>query len=166
MPKPVMGASLIFAGSFMVTTGFEEMLSEPWNARKTFVVGISFFLGMSTAFLPSLYARTPHIMQALSTDPLAAATIVPVVLSTLLGLDATFEGAQARGSERRAQWRLWRQPDRQYAPPGTCRMSPPGDLVDPGTLECSGRIEALAFAFPLRMLRFGGGDGPTDHHAR
>ncbi len=57
----------------------------------TFVVGIAFFLGMSTAFLPSLYARTPHIMQTLFTDPLATATIVSVVLNQLFGLDGLFK---------------------------------------------------------------------------
>ena len=81
MPKPVMGASLIFAGSFMVCTGMKQMFSEPWNERKTFVVGISFFFGMSTAFLPSLYARTSHVVQTLFTDPLPTTTIVAVVLN-------------------------------------------------------------------------------------
>ncbi len=97
MPKPVMGASLIFAGSFMVTTGLQEMFSESWDARKTFVVGVAFFFGMSTAFLPSLYARTPHIMQTLFTDPLATSTIVAVVLNQLLGLDALFNRLRPQG---------------------------------------------------------------------
>ena len=90
MPKPVMGASLIFAGSFMVCTGMKQMFSEPWNERKTFVVGISFFFGMSTAFLPSLYARTPHVIQTLFTDPLPTTTIVAVVLNQLFRVDRLF----------------------------------------------------------------------------
>jgi len=99
MPKPVMGASLIFAGSFMVCTGLKQMFGEPWNARKTFVVGISFFFGMSTAFLPSLYARAPHAVQTLFTDPLPTATIVAVVLNQLLNLDLLFRRFGARKSE-------------------------------------------------------------------
>jgi len=89
MPKPVMGASLIFAGSFMVCTGLKQMFSEPWDSRKTFVVGIAFFFGLSTAFLPSLYARAPHFVQTLFTDPLPTATIVAVVLNQVFSLDVT-----------------------------------------------------------------------------
>ena len=87
MPKPVMGASLIFAGSFMICTGLQEMFSEGWDPRKTFVVGISLFFGLSTAFLPSLYARAPHIVQTFFTDPLPTTTIVAVVLNQFINLD-------------------------------------------------------------------------------
>jgi len=90
MPKPVMGASLIFAGSFMVSTGLRQMFSEPWDSRKTFVVGIAFFFGLSTAFLPSLYARAPHFVQTLFTDPLPTATIIAVVLNQIFNLDTLF----------------------------------------------------------------------------
>ena len=100
MPKPVMGASLIFAGSFMVTTGLQEMFREAWDARKTFVVGIAFFFGLSTAFLPSLYARTPRIIQTLFTDPLPTATIVSVVLNQLLGLNVLFGRRKRKGNGR------------------------------------------------------------------
>ena len=101
MPKPVMGASLIFAGSFMVCTGLKQMFSEPWDARKTFVVGIAFFFGMSTAFLPSLYARTPHVVQTLFTDPLPTATIVAVVLNQLFNLDAAVRKLRRRKAGRK-----------------------------------------------------------------
>jgi len=90
MPKPVMGASLIFAGSFMVSTGLRQMFSEAWSPKKTFVVGIAFFFGLSTAFLPTLYARAPQIVQTLFTDPLPTATIVAVVLNLLFNLDLVF----------------------------------------------------------------------------
>lgn len=87
MPKPVMGASIIFAGSFMICTGLLEMFGEEWNPRKTFVVGISLFFGLSTAFLPSLYARAPHFIQTFFTDPLPTTTIVAVVLNQIFNLD-------------------------------------------------------------------------------
>jgi xanthine permease XanP len=87
MPKPVMGASIIFAGSFMICTGLAEMFSEAWDPRKTFVVGISLFFGLSTAFLPSLYARAPHFIQTFFTDPLPTTTIIAVVLNQVFNLD-------------------------------------------------------------------------------
>ena len=74
----------------MVCTGLRQMFSETWDGRKTFVVGIAFFFGMSTAFLPSLYARAPHVVQTLFTDPLPTATIIAILLNQVFNLDVAF----------------------------------------------------------------------------
>ena len=87
MPKPVLGASLIFAGCFMICTGLLEMFGEEWEPRKTFVVGISLIFGLSTAFLPELYARAPWLVKMFFTDPLPTTTILAVVLHQVLNLD-------------------------------------------------------------------------------
>ncbi|MBF0585949.1 purine/pyrimidine permease [Prosthecochloris sp. N3] len=89
MPKPVLGASIIFAGCFMISTGFLEMFSDEWDARKTFSVGIALFFGLSTAFLPALYARAPELIRTFFTDPLPTTTILAVVLNQLFTLDRT-----------------------------------------------------------------------------
>ena len=90
MPKPVLGASIIFAGCFMISTGFKEMFSEGWDQRKTFVMGISLFFGLSTAFLPGLYARAPEFIKMFFTDPLPTTTILAVVLNQIFNLDIVF----------------------------------------------------------------------------
>ena len=87
MPKPVLGASLIFAGCFMICIGLQQMFSEGWDSRKTFVVGISLFFGLSTAFLPGLYARTPQFIQIFFTDPLPTTTILAVILNQIFNFD-------------------------------------------------------------------------------
>ena len=91
IPKPVLGASLIFSGCFMISAGLIQMLSEGWDQRKTFVVGIALFFGLSTAFLPSLYARSPKIIQTFFTDPLPTTTIIAVMLNQALHLDAAYD---------------------------------------------------------------------------
>ncbi|MDD3626401.1 MAG: solute carrier family 23 protein [bacterium] len=91
MPKPVLGASIIFSGCFMICTGLIEMFSEKWDQRKTFVIGISLFFGLSTGFLPSLYARAPQFIQTFFTDPLPTATIIAVVLNQILNIDQWFK---------------------------------------------------------------------------
>lgn len=91
MPKPVLGASLVFAACFMICTGLLEMFHEGWDQRKTFVVGIAIFLGLSTAFLPGLYARTPRFIQTFFTDPLPTTTILVVVLHQIFNLDLLFK---------------------------------------------------------------------------
>ncbi len=92
IPKPVLGASTIFAGCFMICTGLAEMFAEEWNPRKTFTAGISLFFGLSTAFLPSLYARTPAIIQLVFTDPLPTTTILAIGLNIIINLDETVSG--------------------------------------------------------------------------
>lgn len=96
MPKPVMGASLIFAGSFMICTGLQEMFSEKWNPRNIFVVGISLFFGLSTASLPSLYARAPHFIQTFFTDPLPTTTIIAIILNQIFSLDSVIRNLQQK----------------------------------------------------------------------
>jgi NCS2 family nucleobase:cation symporter-2 len=74
----------------MICTGLLEIFSEKWNQRKTFVVGISLFFGLSTALLPGLYARAPHFIQTFFTDPLPTTIIIAVILNQILNLDIMF----------------------------------------------------------------------------
>jgi len=90
IPKPVLGAAIIFAGCFMICTGLQEMFSEGWDQRKTFVTGISLFFGLSTAFLPGIYARAPQFIQTFFTDPLPTTTILAVIFNQIFNLDQLF----------------------------------------------------------------------------
>ena len=91
MPKPVLGAALIFSGCFMICAGLQQMLAENWDSHKTFVVGLALFFGLSTAFLPSLYARSPQIIQTFFTDPLPTTTILAVILHQVFHLDIAYK---------------------------------------------------------------------------
>ncbi|MCD6579839.1 purine/pyrimidine permease [bacterium] len=91
MPRPVLGASIIFSGCFMIITGLLEMFSEKWNQHKTFVVGISLFFGLSTGFLPGLYSRAPEFIKTFFTDPLPTTTILAVVLNLIFNTDKLFK---------------------------------------------------------------------------
>lgn len=90
MPRPILGSSLIFAGSYMICSGLQSMFSEPWHPRKTFIAGISLFFGLSTALLPSLYARLPLLMQTFLNEPLPTTTILAVLLNMLFNIDQAF----------------------------------------------------------------------------
>ena len=96
IPKPVLGASLIFSGCFMICAGLIQMLDEKWDQRKTFVVGIALFFGLSTAFLPSLYARAPKLIQTFFTDPLPTTTILAVILNQIFNLDILYKKIRKR----------------------------------------------------------------------
>lgn len=90
MPKPVLGASLIFAGSFMICAGLKDLVREEFNSRATFTVGISLIIGLSTGFMPELYARFPDSMQSFFTDPLATTTLFSIILYQVFHFDVLY----------------------------------------------------------------------------
>jgi len=47
-------------------------------------VSVVSFFGLSTAFLPGLYARSPEIVQIFCTDPLPTTAILAVILNQIL----------------------------------------------------------------------------------
>ena len=90
LPRPVLGASLIFAGCFMVCTGLQEMFKERLDSRAIFTVGISLFFGLSTGFMPDLYARFPTWIQNFFSDPLPTTTLFSVVLYQVFYFDLLY----------------------------------------------------------------------------
>ncbi len=88
VPSPVVGASLVFAVSFMICTGLEEMLSVPFDQRKTFAVGISLILGLGTGMVPGVFERMPGALQVFFADPLSSTTVLVIILYQLFHLGA------------------------------------------------------------------------------
>ena len=87
VPSSVMGAAIIFAICFMILTGVNEMLSVPLDQRKIAVAGIAIIFGLSTGFVPELFAQLPSFLQPLFSNPLAATTILGIVLYQIFHID-------------------------------------------------------------------------------
>ena len=87
VPSPVMGAAVIFAICFMVLTGIKEMLSEPMDQRNIAVAGMSIIFGLSTGFVPELFAQLPSFLQPLFSNPLAATTILGIIFYQIFHID-------------------------------------------------------------------------------
>jgi len=86
MPKPVIGATLVFVAGFMIVAGIQIIVSRLLDARKTFVVGVSMILGLSVDFLPHVYAHIPAAAAPLLSSSLAFATITALILNLLFRL--------------------------------------------------------------------------------
>lgn len=84
MPKPVMGAALIYAVSFMIVAGFQIITSRMLDARKTFVVGIPIIVGLSVDAMPGLYANVDPWIHPLFSSSLSLATVLAVALNLIL----------------------------------------------------------------------------------
>jgi NCS2 family nucleobase:cation symporter-2 len=83
MPTPIMGASLIFAVSFMILAGIQIIMSRMIDSRKTFVIGISIIFGLSIDFAPEMYRNVHSWLQPIVSSSLSMATICAVVLNLL-----------------------------------------------------------------------------------
>lgn len=86
-PGPVGGACLLFAASFMILTGLEEMAAEPLDERKIFAAGIVFILGVGTGLAPEIFSRMPHFFRPFFSDPLSSAAILAVILYQIFHMD-------------------------------------------------------------------------------
>lgn len=86
MPKPVMGAILIFVICFMVISGIQILVSSKMDTRKTFIIGISFVFGLSVIILPDLYSNIPSWMTPIFSSSLTLSTVLAILLNQLLNI--------------------------------------------------------------------------------
>ena len=88
MPKPVMGAILVFVTSFMVIAGIQIILTTTLDMRKTFVIGISLVFGLSVDILPELYKNIHPWLRPLFSSSLTLSTILAIVLTQVFRIGA------------------------------------------------------------------------------
>jgi len=84
MPTPVMGASLVFAVSFMVLAGIQIMLSRMIDSRKTFVIGMSIIFGLSVDLIPGIYDSLPGMIKPFFQSSLSVATLCAIILNLFM----------------------------------------------------------------------------------
>ena len=96
VPSPVMGAAVIFAICFMILTGIKEMLLEPLDQRNIAVAGMAISFGLSTGFVPELFAQLPSFLQPLFSNPLAAPTILGIIFYQIFHINIHIASWQRR----------------------------------------------------------------------
>jgi NCS2 family nucleobase:cation symporter-2 len=79
-----MGAALLFTASFIFVNGLQIITSRILDARRTFVIGISFMLGIAVDLYPGAFAGVPPRLQPLVSSALVLGTL------TALGLNIVF----------------------------------------------------------------------------
>jgi xanthine permease XanP len=83
MPKPLMGAILIYVTCFMILSSLQIMIGSGVNIKKTFVIAIPIIFGVSLDIIPSMYTSVPVILRPLFSSPLTLATVLAVILNQL-----------------------------------------------------------------------------------
>jgi len=84
MPKPVMGAMLIYAISFMIISGFQIIMSRMLDSRKIFVVGIALIFGLSADMIPMAYANIHSWLKPIFHSSLSLGAVTAAVLNLLM----------------------------------------------------------------------------------
>ncbi|HEY0837756.1 MAG TPA: solute carrier family 23 protein [Azospirillum sp.] len=79
MPRPVMGAALVFSGTFIVMNGLQVILSRLMDSRKIVVIGLSLIIGLSRDMYPHLFDEAPAALQ-----PVLGSSMVLAIASALL----------------------------------------------------------------------------------
>jgi NCS2 family nucleobase:cation symporter-2 len=86
MPRPVMGAALLFSASVIFVNGLQIITSRLLDARRTFVIGLSFMLGLGVDLYPSAFAAVPAAAQPLVSSSLVLGTATALLLNVVFRL--------------------------------------------------------------------------------
>ena len=85
-PAAVVGGTLLFSGCLNLVGGIGVMSSGGLDTRKTFIIGISLFAGLSHAVYPAFFHRLPHWADLLTGSLLSIATLTAIVLNLIFRL--------------------------------------------------------------------------------
>lgn len=83
LPPPVMGATLVFSGSFVVFNGIQIITARMLDGRKIIVIGTSLILGISGFADPEIYTRLPVWMHPVTSYPFTLAIVSALLLNAV-----------------------------------------------------------------------------------
>ncbi|HJJ26978.1 MAG TPA: purine/pyrimidine permease [Methanocorpusculum sp.] len=84
IPKPILGAVLIYAVVFVMMSGISSIASRVLDPRRIFVVLLPILIGVSSAVCPYLYSELPKWAELFFASPLTAGSFAAVVLGLVL----------------------------------------------------------------------------------
>jgi NCS2 family nucleobase:cation symporter-2 len=88
MPRPVMGAALIFVAAFIFVNGLQIIASRLLDARRTFVIGLSFIIAIAVDISPAFFGALPESLQPLVGSSLVAGTLAAILLNLIFRIGA------------------------------------------------------------------------------
>ncbi|HET9535712.1 MAG TPA: solute carrier family 23 protein [Mesorhizobium sp.] len=82
MPRPVMGAALIFAACFILINGLQAITSRMLDARRTLVIGLALSAGFAAEIFPNMADRLP-VLKPVVGSSLVLGTLTALLLNLL-----------------------------------------------------------------------------------
>ncbi|VTU27995.1 Xanthine permease XanP [Variovorax sp. PBL-H6] len=83
IPRPVLGAALVFSSTFIVINGLLIMTSRLLDARKTLVIGLAIVFGLAVEIFPALLVVLPSAVRPSFGNSLVLGTLVGLGLNLL-----------------------------------------------------------------------------------
>lgn len=83
IPGAVVGATLIYTGSMMLVSGIQIISSHPLDVRKTFIIGVSIFLGLGHQVYPVYFEKLPGFIRLFAETTLSITTISALFLNAV-----------------------------------------------------------------------------------
>ncbi|VTU17910.1 Xanthine permease XanP [Variovorax sp. PBS-H4] len=83
IPRPVLGAALVFSSTFIVINGLLIMTSRLLDARKTLVIGLAIVFGLAVEIFPGLVMVLPAALRPSFGNSLVLGTLVGLGLNLL-----------------------------------------------------------------------------------
>ncbi len=86
MPGAVVGATLVFASCLVFINGLLIITARMLDARRTFVIGLSFMLGLAVDVMPAAFEGLPAGVRLFTSSSLLLGTICALTLNLLFRL--------------------------------------------------------------------------------
>jgi xanthine permease XanP len=81
MPRPVMGAALLFSACFVLISGLQTITSRMLDARRTLVIGLGIASGVAAEILPGFATDIPNSLQPIVGSSIVLGTITALLLN-------------------------------------------------------------------------------------
>lgn len=107
IPRPVVGAALLFNSAFIVINGIQIITSRLLDARKTFIVGLALVLSISRDVFPDFYRHVPEMFQSFVVSGFVMGVVLALLLNAVFRIGVRSKvsltlssGADAHGAIR------------------------------------------------------------------
>jgi len=88
MPRPVMGAALMFVAAFIIVSGLQIITSRLLDTRRTFVIGLSFVIAIAVDISPTYFRELPTFVQPLFGSSLVVGMLAAILLNLIFRIGA------------------------------------------------------------------------------
>jgi xanthine permease XanP len=86
MPRPVMGAALLFSACFVLISGLQAITSRMLDARRTIVIGLAIASAISAEIVPGFASDMPAAIEPIVSSSIVLGTIAALLLNGLFRL--------------------------------------------------------------------------------
>jgi xanthine/uracil permease len=93
IPRPVMGAIIVYTAGFLMVAGMQMILSRMINNRRMFMVGLSITVGAAIILMPELASTVPTSLKPILGSGLTMGILTAVILNLIfrIGIAKTEE---------------------------------------------------------------------------